>query len=209
MDLLHGLPCKGSGHRIYSRQAVLQHTSASYRYLARNFHSERTIQCNRLRRKFRGDQYRSYICSASGMCRSSWSCKGHRHVKISQQAPLPRGIRAVQTSDVEAESSIDDVKLHGEQNGTAEGYGISVSDLQRFAELAPHEVFAPKTGFFVSAAHLATLLHTSLSAGVSGGRAELAARRQALGSNSLPERDQVCLQCLHALICSSTCLCTM
>ncbi|EIE20267.1 calcium-translocating P-type ATPase [Coccomyxa subellipsoidea C-169] len=125
------------------------------------------------------------------MCRSSWSCKGHRHVKISQQAPLPRGIRAVQTSDVEAESSVDDVKLHGEQNGTAEGYGISVSDLQRFAELAPHEVFAPKTGFFVSAAHLATLLQTSLSAGVSGGRAELAARRQALGSNSLPERDQV------------------
>lgn len=83
--------------------------------------------------------------------------------------------------------------MQGDENGdSGEKYGISVSDLQRFTELAPHEVFAPKTGFFVSAAHLAKLLQSSLTSGVSSGPTELAARRQALGSNSLPEREQVC-----------------
>lgn len=78
-----------------------------------------------------------------------------------------------------------------EQKGAAAGYGISVSDLQRFAELPPHEVFAPKTGFFVSAAQLAQLLQSSLTSGVTGSQSELDARREALGSNKLPEREQV------------------
>lgn len=191
MNSLHGCPCMAFTQDLQARQPVLQRPSPSGRYFACKIPTDGIMQCNRSRRRLRVSQRHSYQWSVPAICRDSWGCKGYRHVKISQQAPVRPGLMAVQTSEVEAESSAEAVALHREQMGSVAGYGISVSDLQRFAELAPHEVFAPKTGFFVSAAHLATLLHTSLTAGVSGGPAQLAARRQALGSNSLPEREQV------------------
>ena len=172
---------------------LLQRRPSMCRYLASNPASIRPKHCNELTLDpFKC--FRNRLGSTAGVCRSTLSRKGQRHAKISQKVLRQGRLRALQTSEVHTEESHKKAEVQEDDKGIGgDKYGISVSDLQRFSELAPHEVFAPKTGFFVSAAHLAKLLQSSLTSGVSGGPTELAARRQALGSNSLPERDQVCL----------------
>lgn len=194
-----GCFCTSHSSVGFPARPLLQRRPSICRYLASSLASIRSKHCNKLNL---GPVtcVRDRLCSDEGGCRSVLSSRGQWHAKISQKVLRQGRLRAVQTSEVHTEESNKKAEVQGDDIGNGgDKYGISVSDLQRFTELAPHEVFAPKTGFFVSAAHLAKLLQSSLTSGVSGGPTELAARRQALGSNSLPEREQVSLISGHML----------
>jgi hypothetical protein len=116
-----------------------------------------------------------------------------RHGNSRQDCPVERKFRAVQTPDVDTDSTIcSDANGHG---GNGKGnFGLSTRDLQRLAEVPAQAVFSPQTGIISSASQLAQLLNSSLTTGVTADESDLASRRAVLGSNSIPERAQVMSQ---------------
>ena len=133
-----------------------------------------------------------------------WGCITHckRLQRVQQQRSPCKGIfgerqhsrrplRAVQTTDVATQSLEADGDPAGASSSSSNNghvYGISISDLQRLAEAQPQDVFK---GAVSSAGNLAKLLDSSLERGIGTGSASMQQRRSQLGSNRLPERQQV------------------
>ena len=124
-----------------------------------------------------------------------WGCRGgsrgrpslEKRPQIFGQRHRRQYSRALQTTEIETGSH--EPRAIADNNGSRRnGYGLSISDLQQLAEAPAQELFS---GPVSSAAELAELLRSSLETGICSSAAALEDRRQALGSNRLPEREQV------------------
>ena len=101
----------------------------------------------------------------------------------------------MQTTEVETQGLQAGKQAAGASGRNGHGYGISIPDLQRLAEAQPQDVFK---GAVSSAGELAQLLDSSLERGIGTSSASMQQRRSQLGSNRLPERQQVNM---HAPCC--------
>ena len=106
--------------------------------------------------------------------------------------------RAVKSPEVSAEPDKNSTASR-DDSGTAGRFGVATRQLNELTDSAPQDVYKSQSSIVSSAAQLAQLLDSSLTAGISESSAHMADRGSRLGKNSLPERNQVPAICLTAI----------
>ena len=122
----------------------------------------------------------------------------HQHARQLSSASTRATCRAVKSPEVSAEPDKSSTASRDDP-GTAERFGVATRQLNELADSAPQDVYKSQSSIISSAAQLAQLLDSSLTAGISESSAQMADRGSRLGKNRLPERDQVPALCLTAV----------
>ena len=104
--------------------------------------------------------------------------------------------KAVRTPEVSAGRKKGSTSSRDDK-GRFERFGVATADLSKLADSAPQDVYNSKSSVVSSAAQLAQLLDSSLSGGISESSAKMADRGSKLGTNKLPDREQVQTGCLE------------
>ena len=122
----------------------------------------------------------------------------HQHARQLSSASRRATCRAVKSPEVSAGPDKSSTASRDDPE-TAERFGVATRQLNELADSAPQDVFKSQSSIVSSAAQLAHLLDSSLTAGISESSAQMADRGSRLGKNRLPERDQVPALCLTAV----------
>ena len=133
------------------------------------------------------------LCTRKAFSSELFVTRRHQRPSIARGRAFSRTRAVQQTDSPQATATEQHIQTNSE-------FGISSSQLQHLAENRGVEVF--ENSAVNSVYQLAQSLRVSLEFGLVTDASELEARRAAFGSNTLPEKEEVHLDCYSCRQCS-------